>query len=133
MSVSFVSIYERSGGVHTVALHFIHLFDPLAKATAIARTLSAHHCRWFGVLIVRGRCFVKRGECFYTNGLSNELFSQWRRQRWLTIVHSEGDGDVGGFPEGCGNVDGDPVPALFDHAFVLCACVGGFLLMQRVW
>ena len=100
----------------------------LAKeAKAIVRMLIANHCKWSGVLIVRGRCFGKRKENFYVNMVLDVLFLRWVEQGRPFIVYSDGSDDVGGLPEGCGKVEGDLLPTWFgdDNRCVcgdLCQC-----------
>ena len=84
------------------------------RAKAIVRTLMTNHCKWFDVLIVRGRCFSKRKYNFHVDRILDMLLDHWGDQDRPFIVHPEGNDDVVVLPKGCKKVVGDPYPMWLD-------------------
>ena len=94
----------------SVAFHSFAWPQNVGKAKSIVRTLFANQCDWADVLIVRGRCFDHRRNCFRANRALEHLIWNWSKMRRPYVVYQDGYADA---PSGC-----DPVPGWLTHACV---------------
>ena len=74
--------------VDSVAFHSFKWLKDGRKAKRIVRTLSANHCNWADVLIVRGRCFHYK-DCYTANRILENLLWQRNDLKRLFLVYQE--------------------------------------------